>query len=148
MTIATVIYPPAPPSPTTPTLDDPSSAPSVNLPVSSTPVSPSKPNALISVLPSTHVVDVHPKDKVSTVPKSPVFRMSTANTELVKSTLVNEDTRSRTVPLVYSTPSTKVSRVYSTPVSSVPAKSGPSKLDLAKFQIAKIKPGPATGKYI
>jgi hypothetical protein len=121
---------PAPPNPMTPTDDDPSSALSVNPHVSSTPVSPSRPNVLISDLLSTHVVDVHPKDKVSIVPKSPVYRTSTVNTELAKSTLVNEDSSSRTVPHVSPTRSTRVSRTSSLVRLSVPAKSGPSKSDL------------------
>jgi hypothetical protein len=125
--IVTAFYPPAHPTLATLTLDDPSFAPLVNPHASSTPVSPSRPNVSISERPSIHVVDVHPKEKVSTVPKSPMSKMSTVNTDPAKSTLVNEDSRSRMVPLASSTPNTRAPRTFSPVLPSVPAKSGPSK---------------------
>jgi hypothetical protein len=123
----TVFYHPAHPTLATLTLDDPSSAPLVNPHASSTPVSPSRPNVSISEQPSTHVVDVLPKEKVSTAPRSPMSKMSTVNTELAKFTLVNEGSSSRTVPPVSPAPSTRASRTSSLAPPSVTAKSGPSK---------------------
>ena len=75
-------------------------------------------------------MDVLPKDKVSTALRSPVCKMSTANTELAKSTLVNVDSRSRTVPLVFPTLGPRASKTSSLAPLSVPEKSGPSKPDL------------------
>ena len=123
----TVSYHPAPLTPAAPTLDEPSSAPLVNPHVSSTPASPSRPNVLISEQLSTHVVDVPPRAKVSIVLRSPMSRTSTVNTELARSTLVNEDSSSRTVPPVSPTPNTRVSRVSLLALQSVPVKSGLSR---------------------
>ena len=123
----TVFYLPAHPTPATPTLDDPSSAPLVNPHVSSTPVSPSRPNVLISEQPSTRVVAVPPRVRVSIVPRSPMSRMSTVNTELARSTLVNEDSSSRTVLPVSPTLDTRASKTSLLALRLVPAKSGLSR---------------------
>lgn len=127
MMIVTVSYHPAHPTPATPTLDDPSSAPLVNPHVSSTPVSPSRPNVLISEQPSTHVVDVPPRGMVLIVLKSPTSRMSTVNTELARSILANEDSSSRMGPHVSPTPNIRASRTSLLAPRLVPAKSGLSR---------------------